>query len=596
MRRHQSVRFDMKRSVYVQSVSVLLAVFGSVLPAQNIPTDVKTGGTGTCPVTAATFSSWFESGMPAPNGIVKPANSITFPATPNCSFYEWSKQMFLWLTSPAPARYGGGAHVFDSAVFYDVSPPDSSGIRTFVPHTPTFRRTMTVRIPPLGAHGLPILFDKSGRLLEVQPAQLSASGRPLVLTRQGSLTEIGGISEGLDRKAIFTDAAGKRIQNLVGPSIKPAAQQRAPADLNRPVTVQQFLIGGRALFVDASGTIIEVEQGQADSGVLQAQNGSLVYYSTMVNQVFAYFLTAAKKNALNPALSHFPTTQNELNQILAFATANGKSLVDPQALAIEVKTSWIEAAGLPNVNTYITATGTIPVYDTSNPNQWTQTGTKTATLALVGMHVVGSTAQHPEMVWATFEHVNNAPNASFDYTNTMNTTGSFTQSTGGNWNFSRTGSMGPFNQKLMRTSGNQVVPSPPSTTIAPSDILRSRPWGMPGNNAGSNTEVISIHKSVDLMMPAGDVRKNYFMTGATWTIPGAPPPGDQVGTNQLANTTMETFGQAKCTSMNQSPCTSFQQGTNCFTCHVTSTTDVSHVFGGPINGQSGTPFGLKPLF
>ena len=32
------------------------------------------------------------------------------------------------------------------------------------------------------------------------------------------------------------------------------------------------------------------------------------------------------------------------------------------------------------------------------------------TLGLVGLHLVINTQLHPEFVWATFEHVNNAPN------------------------------------------------------------------------------------------------------------------------------------------------------------------------------------------
>ena len=43
---------------------------------------------------------------------------------------------------------------------------------------------------------------------------------------------------------------------------------------------------------------------------------------------------------------------------------------------------------------------------------------KTVLMALVGMHVVGSTAGHPEMIWATFEHKNNAPNSSYTYLST----------------------------------------------------------------------------------------------------------------------------------------------------------------------------------
>jgi len=82
------------------------------------------------------------------------------------------------------------------------------------------------------------------------------------------------------------------------------------------------------------------------------------------------------------------------------------------------------------------------------------------------------------------------------------------------------------------------------------------------------------------MMPSGDVRNNYFMTGATWTIGGASPTsnfgnpgntgGNTVGTSQLNNTTMETYQQGT---------TAFvANGSNCFACHVTNSTLVSHVF------------------
>jgi hypothetical protein len=103
---------------------------------------------------------------------------------------------------------------------------------------------------------------------------------------------------------------------------------------------------------------------------------------------------------------------------------------------------------------------------------------------------------------------------------------------------------------------------------------------MDGSNARSNSEVLSMNNHVLGSMPAGDVRGQYVMTGATWTPFGQNPVGDTpgVGTNRLANSTMETY----------------QQGTNCFTCHQNGSTDpspsavntdVSHVFAG-----------LQPLF
>ena len=67
-----------------------------------------------------------------PERIVKPANSVLFPDVPNCSFYKWSEQMFPWLTSPAPPRYGrSGGLIMNTPAFYDVSLPDSSGRRHF---------------------------------------------------------------------------------------------------------------------------------------------------------------------------------------------------------------------------------------------------------------------------------------------------------------------------------------------------------------------------------------------------------------------------------------------------------------------------------
>ena len=79
-----------------------------------------------------------------------------------------------------------------------------------------------------------------------------------------------------------------------------------------------------------------------------------------------------------------------------------------------VKSSWVVAAELPNLKTYITTMATVETYDRSNPDHWLPMGQQTVLLALVGMHVVGSTNGnpangtpngHPEMIWATFEHM-----------------------------------------------------------------------------------------------------------------------------------------------------------------------------------------------
>jgi len=546
------------------SLSVIARSAGWFTAAQSLPTDAQ----ATCTVTPAMFNSWFESGTASLNGVVKPANSVTFPNLPNCSFHQWSYQMFLWLTSPAPLRYGGGGgRIFDSPAFYDVSPPDpnNGNQRTFIPHTPGLFRNFSPRVAQLSANGLPLIKDKRGRLFEVAEPRIAPNGKQLILNNSGRSVEIESARIGADRKPIFMDKAGRAI-----PSPKPINRP----ELSKTLTAQKFIINNIPIFLDPSGNVIDTEEGQAGGGeALVAQNGSLVFYTTTVNDVFAYFLTGTKNGGITPAPTQFPTTQADLNKIVAFAATKGKTFPDPEALAVEIKSSWVEAAGLPNIGNYITTQATIPVYNKTDPNHWVPTGgSKTVQLALVGMHVVGSAKGHPEMIWATFEHFGNAPNAAYTYNSTAGPNPkTVAQTTVGTWLFSANGATVPFNVAHLKATGADLTSIPPST-ISPSNTLRVNAWGSAAGNASAskNTEVIAINNSVLGMLANGDVRKNYLFTGATWTIGGAAPSGgNEVGTNKMANTTMETY----------------QQGNNCFFCHKSNLTGVSHIF---------PP--LKPLF
>lgn len=92
-----------------------------------------------------------------------------------------------------------------------------------------------------------------------------------------------------------------------------------------------------------------------------------------------------------------------------------------------------------------------------------------------------------------------------------------------------------------------------------------------------------IDNSISGMLPAGDLRNNYGMTGATWTENGESPTnpfpnGNEVGTSQLMNTTLETYVQGAGTL-------SSGGGLNCLDCHSANTTAVSQVFSK-----------IKPLF
>ena len=81
---------------------LLGCAFGLLSPFANAQIVVPNDAKPTCTVSSVEFKSWFASGSVTPNGIVDPADSVTFSNVPNCDFYKWSQQMFLWLTSPAP--------------------------------------------------------------------------------------------------------------------------------------------------------------------------------------------------------------------------------------------------------------------------------------------------------------------------------------------------------------------------------------------------------------------------------------------------------------------------------------------------------------
>lgn len=556
----------------------ILVVEPSPVSAQTIPSNASGG----CPVPAATFNGWFQSGTPAANGVVNPANSLTFAPSSLCSFYQWSEQMFLWLLSPAPSSYGGGAHIFDSPTFYDVSPLNSSDQRTLTKHVSGRFPIVGVRVPTPGPHGLPVIMDKSRRLFEVEPAKLAPSGKQLIRNSAGKELEIESatITKG---KVVFKDARGRVIASpkpilrpeLLKPVATPkaaprAARHAAPKVTEKPAApqalkpqiVQRFIISGRPIFINPLGTLVtpvDPEEGQATGDALLSQGNSLVYYTIVVNDVYAYFLTGNKTGGITPAASEFPTTPANLALVTAFATSKGVTFPDPNALTVEVKMSWVDASTISSssLGNYITVSATVPNYDTSNPSQWVPNvtqPTKNITLALVGVHFVATVAGHPEMIWATFEHFGNTPNAAYTYTAASGST-TVPQDSAGNWLFCITNcpTGSTFNSSHAQVSGANIVGSP---SITPSNTLRTNPWGLPGTAAasvGSNTQIVSINNSVLSQLLSGDMRKNYFMLGATWTIGGQPPStGTQVGTNALANSTMETYVQG---------------GTNCFSCH-----------------------------
>lgn len=341
--------------------------------------------------------------------------------------------------------------------------------------------------------------------------------------------------------------------------------------------------------------------GQAGgSDTLLSLNGSLVYFGLHANDVYAWFNTAMTNNAL-PANSTFPINQTQLNSVLAYASSNGATIGDGNALGMELKTAWIDASTLTkaDVVNYVTISALVPNYVKTSSTKWTISTTTPAilkTLALVGIHVVGAVQNHPEMVWATFEHRSNAPDNTFYFNNLSGQTSSVPYNSTGQWNFMANGGtqQGALVAQMKVNSDGSISGTCAGTgtascslssagtscqlssgsgtcsqnTIQQNNVYRVNPWGNAPTTASAenNSELISLNLDILVMLGlVGDVRSNYFQVGAVWTrdgsVPDSPTDPELVGSLLLANSTMETYHQQGTAGSDQ----------GCFGCHSVPT-------------------------
>ena len=351
------------------------------------------------------------------------------------------------------------------------------------------------------------------------------------------------------------------------------------ADDNQLISTKQSRGGGVKRVRGGKPTQIgAVGQAGKFHGVLMSQPGmkgakrpnSLVYYGIHVNDVYAYMASGVNSGAIQ--LSTFPTKQEQLTKITDYAKAHYDAAInDGQTLAMELKSSWVRADSLVDVSSYITVKSNIPKYTKKNDTTWTWDGEtieKDVLLACVGYHLVGSVAGHPEMVWATFEHVENAPDADYYYINAQGQTvlrKNWNDKGNGppihkNWLFMNPGKRRQStNVPVMTTHQNDIVATR-GNKIGPSSTSRTNPWGNPPTEASAenNTRILSLNDSIRSLLgkyATGDPRANYVLIGATWTNNGVPGASLQipevVGSKKLANSTMETYFQFN----------------NCFGCH-----------------------------
>ncbi|MCB0245902.1 MAG: hypothetical protein KDI12_20985, partial [Anaerolineae bacterium] len=183
--------------------------------------------------------------------------------------------------------------------------------------------------------------------------------------------------------------------------------------------------------------------------------------------------------------------------------------------------------------------------------------TEVVTVALVGFHIAGIVAGHPEMIWATFEHQRNAPNV---------TPGLPLDQPVSDQDYTFYSANTPLAEcNVNNTSDGLLKLDQQTQTLSP--ITQACRQYQFGNAAGVNTindkNIQTLNASVAKLFDPTDVWKNYAEVGAVWfkgtnTLqPGLSIATDELlaGSLSLSNATIETFTQVASTE------------NNCFRCH-----------------------------
>ena len=291
-----------------------------------------------------------------------------------------------------------------------------------------------------------------------------------------------------------------------------------------------------------------IDQAGPD-GIMVDQQGRAIYYSIHSNKTFGDFLQ--QNGLLDPA------------KLRAFSpTANFP------AGAMTLKAAWKVVAPDEDVSTFYTRDAEIAKLAKKDGKITLSGETEKAKVALVGFHVAGVVKGHPEMIWATFEHKDNAP----DLPKPVNDMTPNEKVSDKNWTFYKANT--PFKDCNINSAGSGALTLDESRqTLSPvTQVCRIIPYG--GGNKMNVADIMDLNGSVHGQLK--DVWNNYFEVGAIWFSatdalkpncnfqPGAlqcPAPGDPVGiltgSTQLSNATVETFTQSQ----------SAQD--NCFACHNT---------------------------
>lgn len=356
-------------------------------------------------------------------------------------------------------------------------------------------------------------------------------------------------------------------------------------------TLIQVNSAGKRL--DQSKGIVLTDTGQASSpttDILKTPN----YPSGIPPSTTVYYSIFMDKLLYGAMLKYGPIAKSDPTKL--------KDVTFPVG-SLELKTSWIKASVLKDTTSYFITKGEI--------------NGVTTRVALLGMHVVGVVENHPEFVWATFEHENLAP--AYDWSKATPTTDAPVTST--------------VDYPFFNKSSTATVKNITSKNGIYTDVFSVYKYGVPVEKAmkGSHNVQLYMKTSQNGSENLGNIRtinqsvksqlkgvwNNYFYNGSIWintagyvgpqaqaalldslsyNLSNSQPGKLTRGSVAAYNITMETYVQVGFTPTSIHG-TTVDNLVNCFSCHNTynststgsnlSPLFISHIFKGYVKNLQG---------
>jgi hypothetical protein len=303
--------------------------------------------------------------------------------------------------------------------------------------------------------------------------------------------------------------------------------------------------------------------------VLIDPHGEAIWYAIHLNRTYRDFVK--DYDLADPkSLEHLPLD-------LTFRTGS-----------LEMKSAWKIVEGPPPKN-YITTRSVIPVFKTAADGSIVRDGDKTrlVTIALLGLHVVGTIEGHPEFIWSTFEHVSHEPKtwvrdvAPAAKANPAPSGGAVVENRASSYAL-YPAAKGAESPAVKGANEGQAIDGlkldAKRQTFAPhSSIYREFPASK-SDDVEEDDELGSLNADMQRLFEARapqDVRSNYQLVGAVWLntpdldfkagvdfTQAAQKPRKQPmfgGEDRLSSATMESFTQSS--------------APNCFACHNTESVE-----------------------